>query len=555
MLLDKALEYVDKVIEGEIKAPKEVKQQCEMFFDDYNRCINGLDDEYFFDTVDIEVAEDILSLVRFPKGVFANEIILPRLTGYQALLIVALFGFKYRNSPNRRKIQTLLLWIPRKNAKTFTIALIMLLLLILEEPYSTLYSVSLNSDLSGITKEMIEQLINNSDISHHFDKNYGKVICKATHNAMKNLISDADKINSYDSSITVCDEIGAYDDTSLVDAIRSGALGSLNRTLFMTSTSYETDSEVFINEINYLRNVLDGSVSDKNIFGLLYYADPDNWDDVDEMAKANPIVENNPSHLEYLIKECDRVKQNNDGLGGFKVKNLNIWLPKNSTESYVQREDIFPNIVDDFDFTGREVVLGLDLANSSDNSALTVSTILEDGSYVMKSFAFIPGDKCYEKEKTEKVPYKRYSEDKYCFLTGRKVIDFNFIERMIDEINEKCIVKAVAIDRAYAQNILQNLENKGYEVVDIAQGFTGMNNATRHFRELLYDNRIQIVKNPLVNINLLNARVVYNTTEQMMLSKKHSTGKIDIAISMLNTLAYYLEIAPEELQPTVLDLW
>lgn len=70
MLLDKALEYVDKVIEGEIKAPKEVKQQCEMFLDDYNRCINGLDDEYFFDTVDIEVAEDILSLVRFPKGVF-----------------------------------------------------------------------------------------------------------------------------------------------------------------------------------------------------------------------------------------------------------------------------------------------------------------------------------------------------------------------------------------------------------------------------------------------------------------------------------------------------
>lgn len=556
MLLNMTLDYVDKVINNEIKASKEVKQQCEIFLRDYNNCINDIDEKYMFTETDIKIIEGILSMIRFPKGVFANQIVLEHLTGYQALLIVALFGFRYRSNKRRRKIQTMLLWIPRKNAKTFTIALIMMLLLILEEPYSTLYSVSLNSDLSGITKEMIEQLINNSDISQHFDKNYGKIICKSTHNAMKNLISDADKINSYDSSITVCDEIGAYEDTSLVDAIRSGALGSLNRTLFMTSTSYETDSEVFKNEIDYLRSVLEGEIEDENIFGLLYYADPENWDDIDEMKKANPIVENNPSHLEYLIKECERVKQNNDGLNGFKCKNLNIWLPKDSAEAYLTHEDIRPCIIDDYDFTGKEIIIGLDLANSIDNSALSIVAYDEEtGKHITKSVAFIPSDRCYEKERTEKVPYYAYAEKKWCYLTGSRVIDFNFIENMIDELNEVCTVKAIALDRAYAQNIIQNLEDKGYQIVEISQGFIGMNNATRWFREMIYNEEVEIVKNNLFVINLKNAKLVRNTTEQLMVSKKHSTGKVDMTVATLNCFAYIREFEAFERNAKITNLW
>ena len=75
MLLDMTLDYVNKVISGEIGAPKEVVLQCKVFLRDYENCIKDLDEKYFFDETDIAIIEGILSMIRFPKGVFANQVV------------------------------------------------------------------------------------------------------------------------------------------------------------------------------------------------------------------------------------------------------------------------------------------------------------------------------------------------------------------------------------------------------------------------------------------------------------------------------------------------
>ena len=557
MLLEKAIEYATGVENGTLISNNYVKKQCINFLDDLEKCNNN-DSKYIYDIKTIDFIETMLSLMTFANGIgVSGKPIIEGISGFQALILCAFFGFKHRDNIEKRRYETLVLLIARKNAKSWLSSIIIMLLMLLEEEYSDFFSVSVDSNLSGLVKKELKQLIEKSKFKHHFEEKYGKIICKANSNTYTNLCGDSDRLDGRRVSGAILDECGLYKDSGLIDAMETGSLSVLNRTFIFISTAYATDSEIFPNKIKYLENVLDGEIKDESIFGLLYRCEkPSEWDTDKAIFEANPICFTSPSHLEYLQKQREKVKNIPDQLEAYKTKHLNIFLPKDNSESYLSDEDIKPCIIDDYDFNGKEVYLGLDLAASSDNTALSITTFDEElNKFVCKSIAFIPSDSCYQKEKLEKIPYYRYSKKGYCHLTGTRVIDFNYVEDIIDKINEKCIIKVIAYDRAYSQNIVQNLNDKGYILQDIPQGFKGMNNATRIFREWIYTQNVCIVKNPLFTMNMKNAKTVSNTTEQIMLSKKHSNGKIDMIIATLNTLAYIYEVENIMLNPSIKDIW
>lgn len=557
ILLDKAIEYAKDVKSEKIHSNPYVKKQCVKFLDDLERCIEQ-DYKYMFDIKTIEFIDTIFGLMYFANGVgVSGKTIIEGISGFQCIIICAFFGFKHRDNTRKRRYETLVLLIARKNGKSWLSSLIIMLLMMLEEDYSDFFSVSVDSNLSGLVKKELKQLLEKSEFKHHFTEKYGKIIFLAKNNTYTNLCGDSDRLDGRRVSGAILDECGLYKDSGLIDAMETGALSVLNRTFIFISTAYATDSEIFPNKIKYLENVLDGEIEDDTIFGLLYRCEnPEEWDTDKAIYEANPICLTSQNHLEYLQKQREKVKNIPDQLEAYKTKHLNIFLPKDSTEAYLNEEDIRPCIIDKYDFRGKDVYLGLDLSASSDNTALSITTYDEElEKYVCKSMAFIPADSCYAKEKSEKIPYYRYSKDKYCFLTGTRVIDFNFVENMIDRIAEDCNIKMICYDRAYSQNIIQNLNDKGYMLQDIQQGFTGMNNATRTFREWILTDRVAIVKNPLFTMNMKNAKVVTNTTEQLMLSKKHSMGKIDMIIATLNTVAYICELEPLDLKPTIRNIW
>ena len=558
VLLDKALKYADDVSKDILPSNPYVKKQCVAFLNDYEKCVTDNTFKYVMDIDTLECIEDILGLMTFASGVgVSGKPVIDGISGFQALVLCAFFGMKYRSDINRRRYETLVLLIARKNGKSWLSSIIIMLLMMLDEEYSDFFSVSVDSNLSGLVKKELKQLLEKSKFKHHFSEKYGKIYFNAKNNSYTNLCGDSDRLDGRRVSGAILDECGLYKDSGLIDAMETGALSVLNRTFIFISTAYATDSEIFPNKIKYLENVLDGEIKDDKIFGLLYRCEnPEEWDTDKAIYEANPICFTSPSHLEYLQDQREKVKNIPDQLEAYKTKHLNIFLPKDSTEAYLSEEDIRPCIIDDYDFRGKDVYLGLDLAASTDNTALSITCYDEKmKKYICKSWAFIPADSCYQKEKLEKIPYYKYSNKKYCYLTGNRVIDFNFVEEMIDRINEDCNIKVIAYDRAYSQNIIQNLENKGYILQDIQQGFLGMNNATRTFRELVLTQRVAIVKNPLFTMNMKNAKVISNSTQQLMLSKKHSNGKIDMIIATLNTLAYICEIENKMLTPTVTDIW
>lgn len=541
LILDKAYNYAYDVTSDKVIANSYVKKQCQKFLDDMDKCENDEEYPYFFDFDEIELIEGILSLLSFASGVGVAG--LPLLTGiadFQCFILVNFFGFKHKDNPSKRKIETLVLLIARKNAKTFISSLIILLLMILDDDYSEFYSVSVDSTLSGIVKKELKQILEKSQIKHHFEQKYNRITFKSNQNFYMNLHGDADRLDGRKISGAILDECGLYEDMGLINAMETGAMASVNRSFVFISTAYETDSLVFKSKIEYVEKVLDEQIDDESIFGLLYRAEnPLEWDTDKAIFEANPICAVSKSHLDYLKKQREKAKNIPEQLNAYKTKHLNIFLPKLASESYINIDD-FKKCKADIDFANKDVVIGLDLSASTDTTAVSI-VWKDDDNYFASAKAFIPNESALLKEKMDKVPYRHYEEKGYCHICTDRVVNFNEIREYILEIAGICNVKAICYDRQFSNMLIQQLENDGFDCIQIAQSFTGLTNATRQFREDVLNKKFFYKENKLLEIHLCNTKLISNSSEQIIPSKKASRGRIDIIASIINCYAYLME--------------
>ena len=84
--------------------------------------------------------------------------------GINGFYIQLHFCVVHRENPNRRRYETVVLEVARKNFKTFTIATIFVLLFLLEPKFSKFYSVAPDGALSREIKTAIEEILKSSPI-------------------------------------------------------------------------------------------------------------------------------------------------------------------------------------------------------------------------------------------------------------------------------------------------------------------------------------------------------------------------------------------------------
>ena len=156
----KSYEYARGVINHEIPAPKYVIKQCEKFIEIFD----GKSDKYFLDEEKLNSIDSILKLLIMPRGLKAGSSIYECSCGYQWLLYASALCVVYRENPNKRRYETVILEVGRKNFKTFTIATIFILLFLLEPKFSKFYSVAPDGALSREVKTAIEEILKSSPL-------------------------------------------------------------------------------------------------------------------------------------------------------------------------------------------------------------------------------------------------------------------------------------------------------------------------------------------------------------------------------------------------------
>lgn len=540
VLLDKAKRYAERVVAGKEITTKEVIIQCKWFLIDLDKQENdGF--KYYFDEEAIEVVEGILKLLRYATGLGVRGLpVIQGIVGFQAFLLVNIFGWKFKEDPEKFRYRDVTLFIPRKNAKTFICALILIILMLTEADYSEFYSICLDRELAGKVKEAIIQIINASpDVQKHFKISAtlsGRITCKLTNSFYQARTAEANRNNSIMPSAFVADEIGAFKDYSNINAMQSGQLNVKNPLRFKITTAYAEDKSIMFEEIDYIKKVYAGFIEDDRMFALLYYAEEEHlWDDTG-LYQANPLrIEENYNEIRDSRKAAIEKPSAREE---YLCKHMNHFLPSNSGEAYINVEDLRKCKIDSFDWSGRQVWLGLDLAMTNDNCSYSMVTE-EDGKIYADSFAFIPEGRIEEKNRFEKINYYEFIKSGKCFACGDLTVDYGFIEDMILAIEKKhnVIVMGVAYDRYNCLSTAQRLEREGNMVtVEVRQHSSVLHPATKLLKEKILNREFHYTENKLLEINFQNAKATEDTNKNMYVNKKKSNGKVDMVVSLINAI-------------------
>ena len=153
-----AVKYCKAVLAGKINAPKFVKIQCEAWLP----IAKGKNKKYIVSEVKLELIMDLLDLLIVAEGLKAGKTVKEALSGFQWLFIIAVLCTVEWENPQKRKYETAILEICRKNGKTFLIAVLFILLFLMEPKFSMFYSVAPDGALSRELKDALEKIIQSS---------------------------------------------------------------------------------------------------------------------------------------------------------------------------------------------------------------------------------------------------------------------------------------------------------------------------------------------------------------------------------------------------------
>lgn len=533
------------VAESKINAPKFVKLQIKEFLS----IANNKDSRYKIDENKVRTIGELLKLLIMPKGLKANTTVYDAMAGFQWLFIIAILCTVERDNPDKRRYENAILEICRKNGKTFLIAVLFILLFFIEPKFSKFYSVAPDGSLSREIKTAIEEILRSSPAM--LGKMNGKekfkmlrdyIHCNITENRYIPLNYSTGRLDGKLPSVFLVDETGALPNTYAIEAMRSGQLTILNKLGFIISTKYPTLNNPFEDEVDYAKRVLNGAVDDDKVFALLYEPDDTKgWATNDEvLEQSNPLAIEVTEIMEDLKAKRQVAIEIESKRENFITKHCNIIYSGAGSESFVNIADLQKGAVDHIDWNGREVFLGVDLAMTTDNCAVSMVAYDEDeGQVLLQSVAFIPEDRIDEKSKLERIPYRDFINAGNCIPCGNRTVDYGAIERYIMEIESTygVTVMGIGYDRYNALSTAQKLEDAGYTMVEIKQHSSVLHPATKWVAELVAEGNLLYDKsNKLLEINFENSRCVYDTNMNRYVNKKKSRGKVDMVVAGINAM-------------------
>lgn len=536
-MTNKAYLYAISCVNGDINAPKYVKKQCQ----DFIEICDGKNDKYVFHEKKYKKICKILKVLKMAKGTRAGEPIYNVLAGYQWIFIAAVLCVVHKDDKRIRRYQNAILEISRKNGKTFTIALLFLLLFYLEQQYSKFYSVAPDGSLAREIKEALEPLISaNREIIEEDEIIVRRdfILFSPLKTKYIPLNYSTNRMDGKEPNVFIADEVGALPTNYPVEAMRSGQLLIKNKLGFVISTKYPTVDNPFEDEVATAKLVLDGFTEDETLFALLYEPDnPDSWmDDLGVLEHSNPLAIEIDEVMEDLVKKRDKAISRLALRENFLTKHCNIIYQGAGTESYVDVSEVRKCKVDGIDWTGREVYVGVDLAMTNDNCAVAM-VANDNGNILAEVTAFVPEGRIPEKNKFEKIDYYKFIEMGNCIACGDMIVDYSVIENFVFQLEKKYGVRVAGIgfDRYNAMSSAQKWDTE-FNTVEIKQHSSVLHAPTKLLYEKIINKEFEYCDNDLLEINFQNAQCTYDTNLNRYVNKKKSKGKIDMVAALIDAV-------------------
>lgn len=533
---DKVQRYIDGVVDSTIPAGRYQRLAVERHLKDL---LEGEKRGLHFDEKSAGRAiEFIESYLTHSKGEWADQPFL--LAPWEAFILWVIFGWKRKGGTRRYRIAYI--EVARKNGKSTLAAGIGLYLTIADkEPGADVYSAATKKDQARIVHgEAIRMVKKSKRLSRFVVTNKNVISVARTDSTYEPLSKDKDTMDGLNVHGAIIDELHAHKDRGVWDVLVT-AMGSRRQPLIFTITTAGFDREtVCWEQHDYSEKILDGLLEDDSHFAFIAAIDEDDdWLDETNWHKANPNLEVSVS-IEDMREQANKARQTPAYENAFRRLKLCQWTTQESrwlkTDDWAATAYGTTGLEISFDDLAKSVVglkccAGLDLASTTDIAALALVFRMDDW-YAVLPYFWVPEDRVIER-RSERVSYQNWVDRGYLMTTPGNVIDYAFIKEKVLELGKIYRIQEIAYDRWGATELVQSLEDKGYEMVPFGQGYASMSSPTKELLNLVLARKLIHANHPVLKWMAGNLAVTMDSAGNVKPAKDKSTDKIDGMVAMI----------------------
>ena len=462
-------EYYQQIKDGSITVGKYVLAWYELI-------IRGLEERrwFFSQKRANRVIRFVENFCHHHEGALAPQLI--RLELWQRAFLSVVFGIV--DSSGHRQFREIFLEIGRKNGKTLLAAAIADYMMTFDDEYGArVFFCAPKLDQAMLCYNAFYQMIQGEpEISIQCKKRRTDVYFAATNSSGQPIAFSAKKSDGLNPHLAVCDEIAAWQGDPGIKQyeVLKSALGARSQPMILSiSTAGYINDGIFDELRKRSTSVLMGTSRESRLAPFLYEVDdPEKWNDINELRKSLPNLGVSVS-VDYMLEEIAVAEQSLPKRAEFLCKYCNV--KQNSSVAWFDAQTIKKAFGWNYtldDFRESYALGGIDLSQTTDLTACCV-LIERDGIVWVFCQFFMPSEKLSEATARDGIAYSAMVERGIVKLSGDNFVDYKDCFRWFVDLIEKYKVYTLQIgyDRYSAQYLVQDLEQYGFHMESVFQGF------------------------------------------------------------------------------------
>lgn len=474
-----------------------------------------------------------------------------RLEDWQEKIVRDLFGWK--RPDGTRRYRTAYIEIPRKNGKTTMAAGLALYLLLCDgEARAEVYSAAGDRGQARVCFEAARDMIaSDARLSAEAEVYQNRIVSKRLKGFYTALSAEAYSKHGYNPHGIIFDEVHVQPDRQLWDVLRTG-VGARRQPLTVAITTAGHDRSSICWELHQrAKSVIADPSVDESFYAVIYGAEPEeDWTDPAVWYKANPNLGKSIT-LEYMQEKCREAQDNPEAENTFRNLHLNQW-----TQQAVRwiPMHLWDKCQDDFteaDMLGRPCFAGLDMASTRDTNALTLVFPMDDGSYRVLPYFWIPEESQSDRAHQDRRQVLNWAAKGIIRTTPGPTTGYHEVADDLIELGSMFDIQLMGYDPwGPATPFVQILESKGFpleKMLIYRQIIGNLTAPSKEFHRLVACGKLRHNGNPVLRWMAENVAAERDKNDNIRPDKAASADKIDgvvatimaLGLAMTNTIDNY----------------
>jgi phage terminase large subunit-like protein len=478
---------------------------------------------------------------------------------WQKFIIGSIIGWKHKRT-HLRRFKKAYMEMARKNAKTTLMAGLSIGFMAIDgEEGAQIITAATKEEQARIVVNDTAKILQCSPLVNPPDAEYFRVyelrneahriLTPITNSYMKALGRDSKSQDGLDIHLGIIDEYHAHETNSLLDVIESGMAARKQPLLSIITTAGFNLLSPCYEFRKSCEKILSGELTDESLFAVIYSLDAgDDWQDENNWIKSNPNLDVSVKREFLRSQMVDAINRPTKQVA-FLTKNMNMWVDAPTVwipDSTWVEQGIDISIEE---LAGYECYGGLDLASTSDTTALVFYFPDVNGKQIIYPFFYIPKETAKEKEYEVKVPYKQWAKDGWLTFTDGnlgKRTDYSYIRKTIKDLLDKgWWIHSIGYDRWNSDQLVGELRNDGVIMEAHSQGIAAMSYPTKDFEKRIISGKLYHNNSPVMRWQMKNVVLFSDANENVKIAKDKSTQKVDGPVASVMAIARYLVVTAE----------